>query len=73
MLLTYRVFARILQEHLLEIGAANGQDDLMCLQQFAIAGQGHVHQVTAQEQPVKTVRDIILEILPTQSKLLHIT
>lgn len=48
-ILTYRMLARIRQEHLLEVRTADRQDGLVCMQQLPIAGQGHVHQVATQE------------------------
>lgn len=44
--LTYWVLAGIRQEDLLKVRTANSEDYFMGIQQFAIAGQGHVDQIT---------------------------
>lgn len=48
------MFARILEEHGLEVGTAYSQHDLVGLQQFAIASQSTVDKVAAIEQILET-------------------
>lgn len=70
--LTYRMLARIGDKHLLEIWTANSQNDFVCPQQFSITGKCHVDQVATVVQVLKSTSNIVLEIVPAQSKLLHL-
>lgn len=65
------MFARIREEHLLEIRTAYREDDFMGVQQLSVARQRHVHQVSSLEQSVESISYIILEIFPTQRELFH--
>ena len=67
------MFAGSSAKDLLEVRTADAQDHLVGPQQFAITRQGHVNQITTQEQAVKPVRNVILEVLPAQRKLFHLT
>lgn len=47
-------------KHILKIWAANGQNNLMRLQQFSIACQCHINQIAAIEKALETRRDVLL-------------
>lgn len=64
--LTDGMLARIADEYLLEVRTANGQHDLVRLQQFAVARQRHVDQVAAVVQVLEAGGDVVLEVVPAQ-------
>lgn len=59
-LLTDWMPARVGGEHFLEIRAANGQHNLVRMQQSAVTGQRDIHQIAALEQIMETGRDVFL-------------
>lgn len=63
------MLARIADEDLLKVRTAYGQHDFVRLQQLAIARQRHVHQIAAIVQILEAGRDVVLEIIPAQRKL----
>lgn len=71
--LTYRMLAWIVEENLLEVWTADGEHDLVTLQQLAIARDRAIDQITAIEQRLKTRREVFSEfkLVPAQCKLFH--
>lgn len=45
--------ARVVDENLLEVRAADGQNDLMALQQLAITGNRAVNEISTIEETLK--------------------
>lgn len=64
--LTDRMLARIADEYLLEVRAANGQHDLVRLQQLSIAGESYIDQIATIVQVLESGGDVVLEIVPAQ-------
>lgn len=64
------MLARIRDENFLKVRTANGQHDLVRLQQLPVACQCHVHQVAAIVEILETCGDVILEVVPAESKLI---
>lgn len=60
------MLARIADEYLLEVRTAYGQNNLVRLQQFAVAGQCHVHQVASVVQILEARGNVVLEVVPAQ-------
>lgn len=63
------MLARIADKDLLEVRTADGQHDLVRLQQLAVAGQRHVDQVAAIVQVLEACGNVVLEVVPAQRKL----
>lgn len=60
--LTDRMLARVAHEHLLEVGTANGEHELVALKQPAIAGNRAVDEVTAVEKALEARRQVFREL-----------
>lgn len=60
--LTDRMSARVGDEDLLEVRTANGEDDLVALQQLPVAGDGAVDEVAAVEKALKARREVLGEL-----------
>lgn len=70
-LLTDWMFARIFQEHLLKVRTANGQHDLVRLEELPVARDGHIDQVAPVVQTLEPARDIVRKVVPTERKFVH--
>lgn len=68
--LTDWMLAGIGREYLLEIRTADGQDDFVGLQQFAITCQRYIHEIPAVVEVLKSAGDVVLEVLPAKLKLI---
>lgn len=68
--LTDWMLAGIGREYLLEIRTADGQDDFVSLQQFAITCQRNIHEISAVVEVLKSAGDVVLEVLPAKLKLI---
>jgi hypothetical protein len=60
--LTYWMLARIAHEHLLEVGRADGQHELVALKEPAIAGNRAVDEIAAVEEALKARRQVFREL-----------
>lgn len=54
--------ARVGDEDLLEVRTANGEDDLVALQQLPVAGDGAVDEVAAVKKALKARREVLCEL-----------
>lgn len=70
-LLTDWMFARIFQEHFLKVRTANGQHDLVRLEELPVARDGHIDQVAPVVQTLEPARDIVRKVVPTERKFVH--
>lgn len=68
--LTDWMLAGIGREYLLEIRTADGQNDFVGLQQFAVTCQRDIHKISAVVEVLESAGDIVLEVLPAKLKLI---